>query len=67
MSSPNIIFIVTDQQRVDTVGAYGSKVCRTPNMDRLAAAGTTFDNAFTPTAFEMNSFRFQVRPPSSVR
>ena len=49
MSQPNILMIVTDQQRVDTVGAYGSKVCRTPNMDRLAGDGLRFDSAFTPT------------------
>ena len=46
---PNILFVVTDQQRRDTVGAYGSTVCKTPNMDRLAAGGMCFDWAFTPT------------------
>lgn len=49
MKTPNILVIVTDQQRVDSVGAYGSKICRTPNMDRLAAEGMIFRNAFTPT------------------
>lgn len=47
-TEPNILLIVTDQQRVDTVGAYGSTICRTPHMDRLAAEGLRFDNAFTP-------------------
>ncbi len=49
MNRPNIVMIVTDQQRIDTVGAYGSQICRTPNMDRLAKAGMRFTKAFTPT------------------
>ena len=48
MKRPNVLFIVTDQQRRDTIGAYGSTICRTPNMDRLAAEGLTFDRAYTP-------------------
>ena len=27
---PNVLMIVSDQQRRDTVGAYGSRLCRTP-------------------------------------
>ena len=46
---PNILMVVTDQQRRDTIGAYGSAICRTPNIDRIAAEGIRFDNAFTPT------------------
>ena len=34
---PNILFIMTDQQRFDTIGAYGNDRIRTPNLDRLAA------------------------------
>lgn len=49
MSLPNILMVVSDQQRIDSVGAYGSKVCKTPNMDRVAAEGMRFDRAFTPT------------------
>ncbi len=48
MTTPNILMIVTDQQRRDTIGAYGSPICTTPNLDRLAANGMTFDYAFTP-------------------
>lgn len=48
MRRPNVLMVVTDQQRRDTVGAYGSPLCRTPNMDRLAAAGLVFERAFTP-------------------
>jgi arylsulfatase A-like enzyme len=49
MRRPNILLIVTDQQRRDTVGAYASPLCRTPAMDRLAREGIRFTNAFTPT------------------
>ncbi|MFT5090558.1 MAG: arylsulfatase A-like enzyme [Candidatus Latescibacterota bacterium] len=48
---PNIVVLMSDQQRLDTVGAYGlNSVCKTPNIDALAARGMRFDNAFTPTA-----------------
>ncbi len=44
---PNIIFFFTDQQRADTVGAYGCKLGLTPNLDRMAEEGVRFDLAFT--------------------
>ena len=45
----NVLFILSDQQRFDTVSAYGlNDVCRTPNIDALAADGMKFTNAFTP-------------------
>lgn len=49
-SDTSVLLLVTDQQRVDTIGCYGNPVCETPALDRLAAAGTRFDAAFTPTA-----------------
>ncbi|MFN2351832.1 MAG: sulfatase [Kiritimatiellia bacterium] len=36
---PNIIFIITDQQRYDHLGCNGHPVIKTPNIDRLAQAG----------------------------
>ncbi|MFT5732352.1 MAG: arylsulfatase A-like enzyme [Planctomycetota bacterium] len=39
---PNILFILTDDQRVDTIGAWGNQGIATPNIDRIAAAGTSF-------------------------
>lgn len=48
MKAPNVVMIVTDQQRRDTLGVYGSDIARTPNLDRLASRGMTFDYAFTP-------------------
>ncbi|HXC78245.1 MAG TPA: sulfatase-like hydrolase/transferase [Candidatus Acidoferrum sp.] len=38
----NILLITTDQQRADSLGVYGNKICRTPNLDSLAAKGTRF-------------------------
>lgn len=43
---PNILFIMTDQQRWDCVGANGNAIIKTPNMDRLAARGANFSNAY---------------------
>ena len=44
----NIIFYFTDQQRWDTCGCYGQPLDITPNLDKLAAEGVKFENAFTP-------------------
>lgn len=46
MDRPNILWICTDQQRWDTIGALGNPHVRTPNLDRLCAEGTAFDLAF---------------------
>lgn len=43
---PNIIFVMTDQQRWDCVGANGNTLIKTPNLDRLAARGANFTHAF---------------------
>ncbi|MHB9027823.1 MAG: sulfatase family protein [Candidatus Latescibacterota bacterium] len=43
---PNIIFILTDDQRWDTLGCMGNAIIKTPVLDRLAAEGTRFTNAF---------------------
>ncbi len=41
--SRKILLITTDQQRYDAWGCNGGTVARTPNVDALAAAGTTYD------------------------
>ncbi|MFB6147116.1 MAG: sulfatase-like hydrolase/transferase [Halobacteriaceae archaeon] len=46
----NVVLILTDQQRPDSLGCYGNEWVATPTLDRLAAAGTRFDRAYTPTA-----------------
>ena len=43
---PNIVLIVTDQQRYDTIAALGFEGPITPNLDRLAREGVSFDNCF---------------------
>ncbi len=50
VTRPNILFLITDQQRVDTLGCYGNEICETPNIDRLARSGARFTHAYTPTA-----------------
>ena len=45
-SAPNVLFIITDQQRADHVGFMGNPVVRTPNLDALAEQGTVFENAW---------------------
>lgn len=46
----NILFLFTDQHRIDTLGCYGNSICRTPHIDSLSAEGVRFDQAYTPTA-----------------
>lgn len=47
---PNIIFILTDDQRYDTLGVTGDGLIRTPHLDQLAADGVLFDNASVNSA-----------------
>ncbi len=42
---PNVLVVVTDDQRPDTIGALGNPVIRTPNLDRLVDRGTAFTRA----------------------
>lgn len=46
---PNIIFILTDDQRFDALGHAGNELIHTPEMDRLAKEGTYFDHAMVTT------------------
>ncbi|MBN9389012.1 MAG: sulfatase-like hydrolase/transferase [Chloroflexi bacterium] len=46
MKRPNILWICTDQQRLDTLGVYGNPYVKTPNIDRLAQSGVLFENCF---------------------
>lgn len=46
---PNIIFILTDDQRWDALGIAGNSIIQTPEMDALAKSGTYFKNAFSTT------------------
>lgn len=52
---PNIIFLMTDDQRWDNFGCYGKPEFKTANIDRLADQGVIFDNAFYAVAICMPS------------
>ena len=47
---PNVLFILCDDLRPAALGCYGSPHVRTPNIDRLAAEGVRFKNAFCTTS-----------------
>lgn len=42
---PNILFLLSDDQRFDTIAALGNREIRTPHLDRLVRRGTAFDRA----------------------
>ncbi|MCE9592481.1 MAG: sulfatase-like hydrolase/transferase [Planctomycetes bacterium] len=46
---PNILFILTDQQRYDTIAALGNPIIRTPSLDRIVREGTAFTSAYCPS------------------
>jgi arylsulfatase A-like enzyme len=46
---PHILFLMTDQQRGDCLGAAGNRIARTPHLDRIAAEGARFANAYSST------------------
>ena len=48
--TPNILVLLTDDQRWDTIGAAGNSAVKTPNMDRLASEGVRFVNNFVTTS-----------------
>jgi arylsulfatase len=46
MRPPNLLFIFTDEQRYDTMAAYGNHRIETPNLDRLASESVVFERAY---------------------
>jgi arylsulfatase A-like enzyme len=46
LAKPNVLFLLTDDQRADTIGALGNPVIKTPNLDQLARRGCVFNNAY---------------------
>jgi choline-sulfatase len=46
-SKPNVLFVMTDQQRFDTIHALGNSHIHTPNLDRLVKRGVSFTNAYS--------------------
>jgi arylsulfatase A-like enzyme len=47
VTRPNFLVVLSDQQRPDSCGVYGQGLEVTPRLDRLAASGVAFDEAFT--------------------
>jgi arylsulfatase A-like enzyme len=45
-SRPNVLWLCTDQQRYDTIGALGNPYLRTPHIDRLVETGVAFTHAY---------------------
>src|SRR5689334_10994157 len=43
---PNIIYIMADDHAAHAISAYGSKINKTPNIDRIAAGGVRLKNCF---------------------
>ena len=43
---PNILFIFSDDHAYQAIGAYGSKINKTPNIDRIAKEGILFDRCY---------------------
>lgn len=52
-SKPNVLFIVLDAARAQSLSAYGHPRATTPNIDRLAGEGFIFDNAYTTAAYTL--------------
>jgi len=46
-TKPNIILIMADQLAAHALSVYGNTVCKTPNLERLAAQGTVFENGYS--------------------
>jgi arylsulfatase A-like enzyme len=65
--NPNVLFVITDQQRADHNGFMGNPVVRTPNLDRLAESGMVFENAWVsnPVCMPNRSTIMTGRMPSA--
>ena len=46
MERPNFLIIQADQLTAKVLSSYGAPLAKTPHIDRLAAAGTVFENAY---------------------
>jgi arylsulfatase A-like enzyme len=53
---PNVLLVIVDAMRQDVLGCYGNLRVKTPHIDRLAAEGVVFENAFTQVPFTTPSF-----------
>jgi arylsulfatase A-like enzyme len=51
----NVIFLLADDQRWDTLGSYGNPVIQTPELDQLASEGVRFEHMFVTTSICVTS------------
>jgi len=67
-TEPNILLIVTDQQHIDTISAFGNSQVSTPGLDRLAERGTAFRQSYCtyPLCSPARSSIFTGRMPSET-
>lgn len=65
----NVLWIMTDQHRADALGCMGNAAIKTPNLDRLAASGVLFGNAFcqSPVCMASRGSMFTGRYPEAIR
>jgi arylsulfatase A-like enzyme len=54
-SDPNVLVVVIDALRADRLGTYGYPRATSPTIDRLAAEGALFENAFSTTSYTLPS------------
>ena len=45
----NLLILISDEHRKDAMGCMGHRIVKTPNLDALAARGSVFENAYTPS------------------
>lgn len=66
---PNIVLVMTDQQRADYLGCYGHPVLKTPHIDSLASAGTRFERCYvaSPVCMPNRASLMTGRMPSAHR
>ena len=65
---PDVLFVMTDQQRFDTIAALGNRHIYTPNLDRLVRRGVSFTNAYStcPVCVPVrNTIRTGCEPPAT--
>ncbi len=69
MKPPNILWICTDQQRYDTIGALGNDQVSTPNIDKLVEEGVAFERAYcqSPICTPSRASFLTGMYPSSIR
>ncbi|MEZ5394561.1 MAG: sulfatase-like hydrolase/transferase [Bryobacterales bacterium] len=63
---PNVVMIMSDDLGVEAIGCYGGESYKTPNIDKLAASGVRFTNAYaqplcTPTRLQLMTGEYNFR------